>query len=163
MPKGHPYHGAPCPHFPERYKTEASHIAHKKTRWRYDEKKREDRIPKQFASDAYSVPERLKRLLTAIRHRCENPKSTRFHRYGGRGITCDLTYEDLLRAWIFDEAAKMRRPSIDRMNNDGNYTFTNIRFIEQADNVRRGVEVREKERFEKRHRKPLAPTTEVAP
>jgi hypothetical protein len=37
----------------------------------------------------------------------------------------------------------MARPSIDRKDNDGHYEFSNCRFIEHADNVRHGVQIRE--------------------
>ncbi len=67
--------------------------------------------------------------------RCTNPKNDNYHRYGGRGIKCLITAEDLKQLWFRDLAFEMEKPSIDREDNDGDYTFDNCRFIEMNENV----------------------------
>ncbi len=69
--------------------------------------------------------------------RCNNPNATKYKRYGGRGIEMLLTHEEINTLWERDLASSMKRPSIDRKENDGNYTFENCRFIEFEENSRR--------------------------
>jgi len=72
------------------------------------------------------------------RYRCKNEAHEAYHRYGGRGIMFLLTEEEMNKLWIRDNAVKMEQPSIDRVDNDGNYEYENCRFIERGDNSRRG-------------------------
>mgnify|MGYP006263239825 CR=1 FL=1 len=81
---------------------------------------------------------KLAKLLKNIRERCSMPTVKSYNRYGGRGITSSLTLDDLEFLWNRDEAWKLQRPSIDRHDNDGNYTRENCRFIEMIVNATRG-------------------------
>lgn len=130
--------GEPCPHYPHRYKTEASHQAHTEARRRYDAKKRAQKLPRVFEADSYDLTLRLQRILANIKYHCRNRS-----RYAGRGIRNYLTFDDLETLWKRDNASAMSRPSIDRRNNDGDYTFYNCRFIELFDNISLGTKVRE--------------------
>lgn len=73
--------------------------------------------------------------LASIKTRCTNKKEPVYKYYGGRGILCLLTESDLKNMWIRDQAFLMERPSIDRIDNDGNYEFSNCRFIESTENI----------------------------
>lgn len=73
--------------------------------------------------------------LYSIKYRCENPKCSGFKRYGGRGIKCLLTVDDLRFMWNRDNAKSMVKPSIDRIDNDGHYELSNCRFIEAQENL----------------------------
>jgi hypothetical protein len=73
----------------------------------------------------------------AIRHRCNNSNASDYQWYGGRGIKCLITKEEVKFLWFRDKAYKMNRPSIDRINNDGHYTLDNCQFIEQSDNSKK--------------------------
>ena len=53
-----------------------------------------------------------------------------YHRYGGRGIECRITVEELKYLWFRDEAWKLDKPSIDRKKSSKNYTLDNCQFIE---------------------------------
>lgn len=80
-------------------------------------KKRQEKYPWKFT-------------LYNIKTRCNNPKGTEYNRYGGRGIKCLITEEELKVLWFRDKAYEMDWPSIDRRNNNGDYTFENCRYIE---------------------------------
>ena len=73
--------------------------------------------------------------LENIKTRCGNTKHQSYEYYGSRGIKCLITEEELKFLWFRDKAYEMDKPSIDREDNDGNYTLKNCRFIELVDNV----------------------------
>ena len=67
--------------------------------------------------------------------RCENPKNIGYSRYGGRGIKMLMVAEDFKDIWIRDKAVLMKKPSIDRIDVNGNYEINNCRFIEWSENL----------------------------
>lgn len=76
-------------------------------------------------------------LFQVHRHmmlRCYNPTSIAFHRYGGRGITvCDRWHD--VRNFVTDlEPIYAKGLEMDRIDNDGNYELSNVRFVTPADN-----------------------------
>lgn len=75
-----------------------------------------------------------KRVLTSIKQRCNNKNNTSYEDYGKRGIKCLITEEEIKHLWFRDKAYLMKKPSIDRINNDGNYIYDNRRFIEFVEN-----------------------------
>ncbi len=77
----------------------------------------------------------IKKLLSNIKYRCTNPRDGRYKYYGGRGIKCLLSVEDLEVIYERDRPDLMVKPSIDRRANDGHYEFSNCQFIELADNI----------------------------
>lgn len=74
------------------------------------------------------------------RSRCNNKNNPCYKYYGKRGIKCFLSKEDIVFLWKRDRGDLLKRPSIDRIDNDGNYTLENCRFIEVAENARLGAE-----------------------
>ncbi len=72
-------------------------------------------------------------------NRCKNPKCDRWLCYGGRGISvCKrwLKFENFYK----DMGVRPKGLTLDRINNDGNYTPSNCRWatnIQQANNKRR--------------------------
>ena len=83
--------------------------------------------------------------------RCRNPNYPHYKNYGGRGIEFRLTPFEFHFMWMRDSALLMKRPSIDRINNDGHYERKNCRFIELSENSRRSAigRKRSKESIEK--------------
>lgn len=74
------------------------------------------------------------RTYKGIHARCRDTKDDHFVSYGAKGIKLLMKPSDIKKLWIRDEADKMKRPSIDRINNNGNYEFSNCRFIEFDEN-----------------------------
>lgn len=62
--------------------------------------------------------------------RCNNPNNKDYHNYGGRGIKFNISFDEMKYIWDRDKAFLMKKPSIDRIDNDGNYELNNCRFIE---------------------------------
>jgi hypothetical protein len=75
--------------------------------------------------------------LNGAKQRCNNPNNKAYKSYGGRGIKVLLTINEIKYLWFRDKAYNLKRPSIDRINNNGNYELSNCRFIELIDNIRR--------------------------
>ena len=77
--------------------------------------------------------------LSSIKSRCISPGCNGYKYYGGRGIKCFIILDELEFLWHRDNASEMEHPSIDRIDNDGNYELSNCRFIEWADNNKRRI------------------------
>ena len=73
----------------------------------------------------------------AAMQRCTNPKHQNYTRYGGKGIKFLMTKTDYEFMWNRDKAYLMSKPTIDRIDSNGNYEPSNCRFIEQSENSRR--------------------------
>lgn len=102
----------------------------------YREKNKE-KISKQGKEYRKNFP--WKRTFQHIKQRCNNFKSPDYERYGGRGIKSLITEEQLKELWFRDKAYLMERPSIDRKDNDADYTFENCRYIELKHNTLRAT------------------------
>lgn len=78
------------------------------------------------------------------KERCNNSKDKSYNYYGGKGIKCLITIEEMNYLWFRDKAYLMKRPSIDRINSKNNYTLKNCRFIELNKNISRANKGRKK-------------------
>lgn len=69
------------------------------------------------------------------KNRCENVKYDHYKYYGGKGIKFLLTLKEVKQIWFRDKAYLMKRPSIDRINSNGHYEYSNCQFIELTENI----------------------------
>lgn len=67
----------------------------------------------------------------SARNRCRYPQ----YGYVQKGIKLQMVREDFKELWFRDKAWLLKRPSVDRINNDLNYTKSNCRFIEFTENM----------------------------
>ena len=72
----------------------------------------------------------LKRVLSQAKTRCNcaSPRNTKC--YINKGIKVELTLDDVCFLWIRDNAEKLEKPSLDRIDSNKNYCVDNCRFIE---------------------------------
>jgi len=78
------------------------------------------------------------KTLSNVRQRCSNPNFPKYKNYGGRGIKAEITSKEIKDLWFRDKAYEMKKPSIDRLDSNKNYTFDTCRFIEHKLNVQLG-------------------------
>ncbi|MFO7969954.1 MAG: hypothetical protein R6U15_07605, partial [Candidatus Izemoplasmatales bacterium] len=68
---------------------------------------------------------------------CNNPNNSHYKSYGGRGIKFKLSQDEIRELWFRDKAYLLECPSIDRIDNDGNYEYSNCQFIERDENTKK--------------------------
>lgn len=94
---------------------------------------------KRARYSAYKKENPMIFVLEAIKARCNNPGAQNYKWYGGRGIKCLITVEELKFLWKRDGGHLLEYPSIDRIDPNGHYTISNCRFIELTENTRRAA------------------------
>jgi len=112
-------------------------------KWREENREKFCRYAKKWASknrdciNIYQTKRRRKYPWESHYHsaknRCTNHNSPKYARYGGRGIKFLLTMPEVKEIWEKCNANLMKNPSIDRVDNDGNYEKDNCQFLEMGE------------------------------
>ena len=96
---------------------------------------------REYIKDFYKFnkdySDKIKAVYWDIKQRCTNSKRDNYKYYGKRGIKCLITEDQIKFLWYRDKAYFMKIPSIDRKDNNGNYTLDNCQFIEQSENTKK--------------------------
>lgn len=74
-----------------------------------------------------------------MKHRCQNQKNKYYRYYGGKGVKCLMSSEQLKGLFYRDKAWLLKQPSIDRIDSNGNYEIKNCRWIELRENILRAM------------------------
>ena len=88
---------------------------------------------------------RLSKIYDKILSRTQNAHAPNFYQYGGRGILLQFSRLEFVSRFYKDDNFVIGL-QVDRIDNDGNYTFENIRWVTPKDNsgnksTSKGVEV----------------------
>jgi len=102
------------------------HSTHKEEARKYRKKHSQGYLKKHPWASHYSH----------AKQRCTNPNAYGYKYYGGKGIKFLLTMKEVKTLYFRDNAKDMDRPSIDRVDPEGDYTFWNCRFLELSENAR---------------------------
>lgn len=82
------------------------------------------------------------RIWSSMLTRCNNPKSKSYKDYGGRGIKVCKKWLSFMGFWEDVKKGYSDKLTIDRINNDGNYSKENCRWVtrtKQGNNKKNNV------------------------
>lgn len=70
--------------------------------------------------------------------RCNDESNSEYHNYGGRGIKCEFESVEAMAAWLIGNMPipKEGKWYLDRIDNDGNYSPSNLKWSTPAESAR---------------------------
>jgi hypothetical protein len=77
-----------------------------------------------------------------MRDRCKNKNRKDYHRYGGRGIKVCKRWDSSFKNFLTDMGEPPTGYTLDRINNDGDYTPSNCKWATRKEQVYNSSRVR---------------------
>lgn len=90
---------------------------------------------KHKMTGAYSTHRLTGNSWRAMKNRCDNPSYWSYKHYGGRGIAYDPRWKDFAEFLADMGERPGKEYSLDRIDNNGNYTKENCRWVTQKEQV----------------------------
>lgn len=100
---------------------------------------------------------------TSMKQRCLNPCATGFKNYGGRGISICERWANSFEEFFADVETRPPGCSLDRKNNDGNYTPDNYRWADAKQQIQNRRPQRRRAAMKRRQVEPLPPPLDDPP
>ena len=69
--------------------------------------------------------------------RCYDKKHKAYKNYGGRGIKVNIGRREFVSWYLSTVSDDMIQPTVDRIENDGDYEINNIQIISRSDNAKK--------------------------
>ena len=92
-------------------------------------------FPKSSNPVIYKNCIKLAKIYDGILKRCTNPNDSNFYNYGGRGIKCLFSRMEFIKKYYLNlNISTSDDIEIDRINNDGHYSFDNVRWVSHTVN-----------------------------
>lgn len=112
--------------------------------WEARQRQRGNPMPQELTEKKVDAQEKknlamISAKIKCAKQRCTNKNVWNYSRYGGRGIKFRLSKQEALFLWERDKACLMDKPTLDRIDNDGDYCLDNCRFLENRDNLSRAA------------------------
>lgn len=95
-----------------------------------------NRVENKIRDEDYHLKKEIFIRYYGIKARCNNPKNLAYVNYGGRGIKLGEEWDTPAKfyEWCINNGYK-KELAVDRIDNNGNYTPNNCRFITVAENA----------------------------
>ena len=87
-----------------------------------------------YKKDVHDRIIKLSSKYASIHDRTNNPSNISFYNYGGRGIKLTMSKDEFIKAYYMNTDIDVKNLTVDRIDNNGNYSLDNIRWVSLLEN-----------------------------
>lgn len=93
-----------------------------------------DLLPESYKPEIKARIRKLSSIWRNMNSRCNDSNNHAFQSYGGRGIQCNISRMDFIKAYYLDDSFQLGLEA-DRIDNNDDYKFENIRWVTKSENM----------------------------